>query len=42
MLKVAQAQPTMEIWQEALEHQLITESGSWNYLTWNQKERQLK
>ena len=26
MLKVAQAQPTMEIWREALKHQLITES----------------
>ena len=42
MLKVAQAQPTMEIWQEALKHQLITESGGWNYLTWSQKDRQLQ
>lgn len=42
MLKVAQSQPSMEIWQEALRHQLITESGCWNYLSWNQKDRQVQ
>ena len=39
MLKVVQSTPTTEIWQEALRHQVITESGCWNYLAWNAKER---
>ena len=42
MLKVAQASTTMEIWQEAIRHNLITEAGAWNYLSWNQQTKQVQ
>ena len=42
MLKVAQASTTMDIWQEAIRHNLITEAGAWNYLSWNPQTKQVQ